>query len=107
MSKNILRMTLKKKWFDMIASGEKKEEYRDIKDHWTSRLLHFKFDGTPYVYPHMIKWYDEIEFINGYRQDSPRIRVEFKGLEIGEGKPEWGGEKGKKVFIIKLGELIK
>jgi len=28
----ILEMTLKKKWFDMISSGEKKEEYREIKD---------------------------------------------------------------------------
>jgi hypothetical protein len=24
----ILHLTLKKKWFDMIASGEKREEYR-------------------------------------------------------------------------------
>ena len=26
----ILHLTLKKKWFDMIASGEKKEEYREM-----------------------------------------------------------------------------
>lgn len=103
---NVLRMTLKKKWFDMIASGVKKEEYREIKDYWVTRLLHFKFDGTPYVYPHMIKNYDEIEFINGYGANAPKIRVEFKGLEVGEGKPEWGGIQGQTVFKIKLGSII-
>lgn len=33
-----LHLTLKKKWFDMIASGEKKEEYREIKPYWSQRL---------------------------------------------------------------------
>lgn len=34
----ILHLTLKKKWFDMILSGEKKEEYRDTKEFWLRRL---------------------------------------------------------------------
>ena len=29
-----LQLTLKKKWFDLILSGEKKEEYREIKPYW-------------------------------------------------------------------------
>ena len=29
---NTLYLTLKKEWFDLIVSGEKKEEYRDVKD---------------------------------------------------------------------------
>jgi hypothetical protein len=35
----VLHLTLKKKWFDMIASGEKKEEYREDKEYWRRRLL--------------------------------------------------------------------
>lgn len=35
----VLHLTLKKKWFDFIASGEKKEESREIKPYWDSRLL--------------------------------------------------------------------
>ena len=31
---NILHLTLKKNWFDMIASSKKPEEYRKIKEHW-------------------------------------------------------------------------
>ena len=35
----ILHLTLKKKWFDMILSGEKTDEYREIKPYWTKRLI--------------------------------------------------------------------
>lgn len=35
----MLVLPIKKKWFDMIASGEKKEEYREIKPYWTSRFV--------------------------------------------------------------------
>ena len=34
-----LHLTLKKKWYDMIASGEKKEEYREVKKYWIRRLI--------------------------------------------------------------------
>lgn len=31
-------LPIKKKWFDMILSGEKKEEYREIKPYYESRF---------------------------------------------------------------------
>ena len=31
-------LQLKKKWFDMILSGEKREEYREIKQYYAARL---------------------------------------------------------------------
>ena len=37
----VLHLTLKKYWFDMIKSGIKKEEYREIKDYWVKRLFRF------------------------------------------------------------------
>lgn len=36
--KKVLTLTVSKQWFDMIAAGEKTEEYRTIKDYWTVRL---------------------------------------------------------------------
>ena len=36
--KIILPLTLNKKWFDMILSGVKKEEYREIKPYWIKRF---------------------------------------------------------------------
>ena len=35
---SILHMTLYRKWFDAIAAGHKREEYRAATPYWTSRL---------------------------------------------------------------------
>ena len=34
-----LHLQLIKQWFGMVRYGEKKEEYRDIKPYWVSRLI--------------------------------------------------------------------
>lgn len=34
----MLTIPIKKKWYDMILSGEKKEEYREIKPYWEVRF---------------------------------------------------------------------
>lgn len=34
----MLTLPIKKKWFDMILSGEKKEEYREIKEYYETRF---------------------------------------------------------------------
>ena len=34
----MLTLPIKKKWFDMIKSGEKKEEYREFKPYYTTRF---------------------------------------------------------------------
>jgi hypothetical protein len=97
----ILHLTLKKKWFDMIASGEKKEEYREMKDYWYSRFL------KPSVLPRLEE-YDFVIFKNGYSKNAPTVTVRFVEMFVGlEGNPEWGAEPGKEYFVIKLGEIIK
>ena len=90
-----LRLTLKKKWFDMIASGEKKHEYR-LPSQWIlSRLP----SG---------KRYDVVEFANGYGKHVPRVTVEFKGWDRNQGdnNPEWGAIPGERYVIIRLGRVI-
>lgn len=84
----------------MIASGEKKEEYREIKLYWQRRLI---------VKPNMsmsFNIYDTVMFRNGYAKDAPSITVECKGIEIGKAKPEWSDNWKGEVFIIKLGRLV-
>ena len=90
MMSKILHMTLTKQWFDMIASGEKKEEYREIKPYWITRLN---------------KSYDVIKFRNGYKPDSPTMLVEFKGVSRGTGVGEWGGYN-EVTYIISLGKVL-
>jgi len=61
----ILHLTLKLKWFLEIAVGYKTIEYREIKPYWNSRLIN--------------REYDEVHFRNGYRADSPFMRVTYLG----------------------------
>lgn len=61
----ILHLTLKRKWFLQIASGFQTIDYRSIKPYWNSRLMN--------------REYDEVHFRNGYRPDSPFMRVIYLG----------------------------
>lgn len=50
----MLILPIKKKWFDMILLGQKKEEYREIKPYWTTRfekVLSFKMVCQPVRMP--------------------------------------------------------
>lgn len=105
----VLHLTLKKKWFDMIASGEKKEEYREKKTYWCRRLVdgysESERNGKMY-FSLPSKKFDIIQFKNGYSKDAPVLNVKWLGMQIKEGKPEWGAEPGKKYFVIELGEIL-
>jgi hypothetical protein len=63
----ILHLTLKREWFDQIACGEKKEEFRQYKPYWKKRLERRK--------------YDAILFRNGYASNAPEMLVEYPGLD--------------------------
>lgn len=112
----ILHLNLKRKWWDLIASGEKLEEYRDIKPYWVSRLVktftsssvckNFSFFWKGGVYEmDEPEHYDVIEFRNGYSKNPPTIIIECVGITNGYTKLKWADEY-KPVFIIKLGKII-
>lgn len=92
MSNKTLHLTLKRKWFYMIASGEKMEEYRKIKRYWETRIVG--------------KDFDYIKFVNGYARNDPTITVQCGGVRVGLGRAEWGAPVGKEVFILKLGKIV-
>jgi hypothetical protein len=102
----ILHLTLKKKWFDLIASGEKKEEYREIKPYWCVRLMDKTISTTEGDSVTFKRWFDFVKFTNGYGKCAPSITLKWEGVEIGEGNPEWGAEPGTHYFKIKLGESV-
>lgn len=87
----ILHLTLKKKWFDMILSGEKKEEYREIKPYWIKRLS---------------KQYDIIRFRNGYSSDAPTMDIMFLGVKVGVNKTEWSDASPKQCYVLSLGNIL-
>lgn len=92
----ILHLTLHRKWFDAIATGEKKEEYRSPTPYWEKRLLKYE----PGVGLYSMVQFDEIHFRNGYAKDAPWMRVKWEGMSDGifEGEP---------VFAIGLGKILE
>lgn len=101
-------LPIKKRWFDMILSGKKKEEYREIKPYWTARFL------TWLGYPksveadvlELLKEMDtrrprEVLFRNGYSADSPSFAA-MCTLRIGTGKETWGAEPGRPYFVLTI-----
>lgn len=88
----MLTLPIKKKWYDMILSGEKKEEYREIKPYYDSR---FK------IYDSHFSSFENIVFRNGYKKDSPKIKC-CCYISKGTGKPEWGAESDKEYYVLKI-----
>ena len=127
-----LHLVLKRKWWDMIASGEKKEEYRDFTPFYVKRLCDnpcFNKQGEIIERNIIDKWtldacekrgidlktawangniipkdYSSVTFHFGYTNKTMVYSV--KDISVGEGRTEWGAETGKEYFIIKLGERI-
>lgn len=102
-----MTLPIKKKWFDMILSGEKKEEYREIKPYYDSRFERYlpNFCGLK-IFPYeggtgFISVEDEIVFRNGYRKDSPKIKCKVK-VKKGYGKPEWGATPGELYYVLEI-----
>lgn len=106
-----LHLSLKKEWYNMIESGIKTEEYREIKPYWEERLLKSNYRGS---YKKLVvknydkhsvlfKNYDVVRFSYGYTKRT--MTFEIKEIVIGIGIPEWGAPQ-KDVFIIKLGNKV-
>ena len=99
----ILDLSLTYHWYDMIASGEKKEEYREVKEFYIKRLCSLYSTDSESRFKH----YDVVRFHRG-QGGKETMLVEFKGVYIGYGKhPEWGAPSDKPVFIIELGKVIE
>jgi len=118
MENKTLHLTLKKKWFDMIASGEKKEEYREIKPYWIKRLTNlnlWQFADFEISQARSnilqgeigcLKQFDTVTFKNGYQKDAPTIIVELLWITVGEPMKSWSDDWKGDVFIIRLGEIL-
>lgn len=99
----MLTLPIKKKWFDMILSGEKKEEYRKIKAYYAKRFWNL-WSGCNILKP--VDGLREIRFRNGYAKDSPSF-VAWCTLAIGTGKEEWGAEKDKEYFVLTIHRILR
>ena len=110
----MLTLPIKKKWFNLILSGEKREEYREIKPYYTKRFQKILAPHSPGKNDAQHgKWEDEcragrymekpftLAFRNGYSSKSPTFEAHVS-LSIGAGKPAWGAEPGREYYVLQI-----
>ena len=88
----------------MILSGEKTEEYREIKPYYDSRFLRL-FDMDESDNPTGLDEHP-ILFRNGYSHTSPSF-VAVCTLSRGKGRPEWGAKPDRQYWILHIQRLQK
>ncbi|WP_133242650.1 hypothetical protein [Flavobacterium psychrotolerans] len=98
----ILNFNLKLEPFNVMVTGEKKFEYRDISDHWRSRF--YNKDGS-------LKHFDYVKFTHAYSSKNPFFICEFKGLDVVKNvhiKYSTGFEVNfdDERWAVKLGEIV-
>lgn len=99
----MLTLPIKKKWFDMILSGEKKEEYREQKPYYTNRFVNIGLLSPRLKVP--TGEVHEVIFRNGYGKNAPEILAKVK-LRIRCGFPEWGAEPGIQYYVLEIIEFV-
>ena len=100
-----LHLVLKREWYDMIASGEKTEEYRAITAYWISRLLNhdtlLMHKSWHMVFPsvhdmallgnlldsYLSKGYKKVKFYLGYSSDHT-MTFELLSMRVGYGNSD-------------------
>ena len=109
MEKKVLTLSVKKEWFDKIVSGEKKEEYREIKPYWIKRLTtncEVVYDVVAETYCGKVLYrpYTHVLFVNGYGDDKPRIEKEIESIDIDRPRKGWCPDDflGKEFFVIRF-----
>jgi hypothetical protein len=102
-----LNLTLKKQWFDLMVTGEKKHEFREATAWLYSRI----FNAAGHE-----KKYKLVNFTNGYATNSRAFICEYKGIEHAEDSYSYfdlsysDGSKitgsVENIYIITLGEIL-
>lgn len=96
MNKDTLILPIKGEWYRKILSGIKKEEYREIKKYYESRLKNP--DG-------LFKQFKYIKFINGYGKSRPCAIFECLGIREGLGDTSLGAPFVY-CYIISIGKMV-
>lgn len=127
-----INLVLIEKWFFMILSREKREEYRKITPYWCNVFLriagkrksrsfwssYFNFDEKQIpatglrklqfdLNSGLIKFIQirNVIFSHGYKTDRDQFEIKCLNISIGEGLKHWGAKKDQKYFVISLGKI--
>lgn len=104
----------------MILSGEKTEEYRELKPSMVSLFFDYKDLGVTrekFIYilendPNnaacwsTLKEFKSVTFSNGYSKTRPQYEIEFHSLDYRKGNKNWGAESDKRYIVLELAEIL-
>ena len=96
---SILPLVLRGKWYDMIASGEKREEYRADTPYWHRRFSNWV--KNIHYREHLV-----IAFSRGYRK--PDLFIEVCGINLYSNRLhlDWGEPTGSH-YVIALKRRVQ
>lgn len=101
----MLTLPIKQKWFDMIVSGDKQEEYRAPSEYWRKRFV------SELVRQSKQRGFNglKVRIRAGYQKDADLAELTLSMITTGTGRPEWGAEPGVEYFVlhIKRVEVMK
>jgi hypothetical protein len=102
----VLKLTLELKPFQVMITGEKKEEYRQVSKWIESRLIDSKTKKD--------RQYDFVHFVNGYGAHRPNFTAQYKGYTLENDGVQASYSNGLKVdtrgqptYIIFLGDVVE
>ena len=113
--KKVLHLVLENKWFEKIISGEKTEEYREIKPYWASRLVNQKAESGEVLFDEFggycrvlgepeYKPFTHVLFYAGYAKDRQVLEKKIESISIGKPKKGMCPDKwlNKDMFVIRF-----
>ena len=110
-------LPIKKQWFDLIKSGKKKEEYRDLSYYYAARFANMVKQNQKHDDESIQIFIDEcrsgkyrhgnefpVVIRNGYSAASPTLTM-YCNLSVGTGKEEWGAVHGEEYFVLHVNRI--
>jgi len=101
----ILPLVLKRRWYDMIKRGEKREEYRDYTTYWQHRIANWCNNQKPdWDSIETCKWL-VIGFSLGYRKSDLFFLLHSRDVRDFSENPDWGEPDGRH-YVLTLGDRV-
>lgn len=109
----MLTLPIKRKWLEMIRSGEKKEEYRKLSPYYAARFK--RFIGCEYrplpeeVVVNTFRSvgskgipFERVILRAGYNSERDPATMISGYITISTGNPEWGAAEGEEYYVLHI-----
>lgn len=109
----MLTLPIKRKWLEMIRSGQKKEEYRSLSPYYAARFKRFlgwKFlPASQAQVESALRAAGSVPFKDvilraGYSLSAPATMISGY-ITISTGRPEWGAAEGEEYYVLHIEKL--